>query len=196
MKIFLSTFAALLLAGAIFIALFFAYIKFVAWEQEKNEAMARTRSEIVAADYFANELRTLSPLMSAQTALDIAIERANIAREGTDSLKETLERKPFFLPLTAEEKKLLQDAIASVKAEQETISTFKPPTPTPPQVSHLPALAKITLAQPVVVQAQYGSTTLPIGTEVELVSQDASSAHIRYAGRELIIPSSAVTQSK
>jgi len=57
-----------------------------------------------------------------------------------------------------------------------------------------PATPKLT--QPVIIQGQYGNTTLPIGTEVELVSQDAAYAHIRYAGREFVIPNSAVTQSK
>jgi hypothetical protein len=52
------------------------------------------------------------------------------------------------------------------------------------------------LTQPVIIQAQYGNTTLPIGTEVELVFKDAAYAHIRYAGREFVIPSSAVAQSK
>lgn len=55
---------------------------------------------------------------------------------------------------------------------------------------------RIILSQPVIVQAQYGSTTLPVGTEVELVSDDGSNAHIRYAGRELLVPSSAITRSK
>jgi hypothetical protein len=65
-----------------------------------------------------------------------------------------------------------------------------------PASTGAPSLEKITLAQPVIVQALYGSTTLPVGTEVELVSQDASNAHIRYAGRDLIIPSAAIMHSK
>jgi S1-C subfamily serine protease len=55
---------------------------------------------------------------------------------------------------------------------------------------------RIILSQPVIVQAQSGSTTLPVGTEVELVSDDGSNAHIRYAGRDLLVPSSAITRSK
>jgi len=46
------------------------------------------------------------------------------------------------------------------------------------------------------VYPQDGSDALPVGTNVELLSQDGSNAHIRYAGREFIVPSSAVTQSK
>jgi hypothetical protein len=65
-----------------------------------------------------------------------------------------------------------------------------------PASTGAPSLEKITLARRVIVQALYGSTTLPVGTEVELVSQDASNAHIRYAGRDLIIPSAAIMHSK
>ena len=42
------------------------------------------------------------------------------------------------------------------------------------------------------VQPQDGSALIPAGTEVELLSQDASNAHIRYAGRQYTVWSSAV----
>jgi hypothetical protein len=48
------------------------------------------------------------------------------------------------------------------------------------------------LAKPVLIQAQQGSVTLPAGTSVELISQDASNARIRYSGRDLIIPRDAI----
>ncbi len=52
-----------------------------------------------------------------------------------------------------------------------------------------------TLAQPVIVKALNGSTTLPVGTSVEVIQKDASTAHIRYAGRDLFIPALAISES-
>lgn len=48
---------------------------------------------------------------------------------------------------------------------------------------------KVTLIQSVIVQATTGSTTLPVGTKVELISRANSNLHVRYAGRDLWIPS-------
>ena len=58
--------------------------------------------------------------------------------------------------------------------------------------SAAPGPQMILLVQPVIVQALYGSTTLPAGTNVEFVARENTSVHIRYAGRELIVPDSAV----
>lgn len=46
------------------------------------------------------------------------------------------------------------------------------------------------------VQPYDGLAAIPAGTEVELLSQDASNAHIRYSGHEYIVPISMLTQSK
>jgi hypothetical protein len=40
-----------------------------------------------------------------------------------------------------------------------------------------------------------GIPTLYVGTKVEVLSRDGSNVHIRYEGRELIVPSSAVPES-
>ena len=55
-----------------------------------------------------------------------------------------------------------------------------------------PKQAAITIT----VQPQDGSGPIFAGTNVELLSQDGSNAHIRYSGREFIVPSSAVSESK
>lgn len=71
------------------------------------------------------------------------------------------------------------------------------PEPSPAIAASPPSGPKTAvLAAPIVIQAQQGSTTLPIGTSVELVSQDASNARIRYSGRDLIIPSYAIANPK
>ena len=48
----------------------------------------------------------------------------------------------------------------------------------------------------ITVQPQDGSGPIFAGTNVELLSQDGSNANIRYSGREFIVPSSAVSESK
>jgi hypothetical protein len=64
-----------------------------------------------------------------------------------------------------------------------------------PKVSatHEATPATVTLSQPVTIP---GGPTLPIGTAVELVSEDGSNARIRYSGYDVIVPSWAITQSK
>ena len=64
-----------------------------------------------------------------------------------------------------------------------------------PKVSatHEATPATITLSQPVTIP---GGPTLPIGTAVQLVSEDGSNARIRYSGYDVIVPSWAITQSK
>ena len=61
-------------------------------------------------------------------------------------------------------------------------------------LAHESDLTKATLKM--TVYPEDGSGALPVGTNVELLSQDGSNAHIRYAGREYIVPSSMVSQSK
>jgi hypothetical protein len=87
-------------------------------------------------------------------------------------------------------------ASASETVQMKSPSIVSAAEELPPTPSLTITPSSVTLAQPVIVQALYGNTTLPIGTEVELVSQDESNAHIRYAGRDLIIPNSAITHSK
>jgi hypothetical protein len=55
-----------------------------------------------------------------------------------------------------------------------------------------PQPTKAILKQPVIFQLPYGNVTLPTGTELELISRDASEVHLRYMDSEQIVPSSAV----
>ncbi len=56
-----------------------------------------------------------------------------------------------------------------------------------------PSRWQVTLTMTLYMQ---DGSTLPLGANVELLSQDGANAHIRYASREFIVPNSAVTQSK
>jgi len=92
---------------------------------------------------------------------------------------------------------LPQIAMQTLRTQRTAIATESPLPQVSATVETTPVeVPRIILSQPVIVQAQSGSTTLPVGTEVELVSDDGSNAHIRYAGRELLVPSSAITLSK
>ena len=50
----------------------------------------------------------------------------------------------------------------------------------------------VVLKQPIAVQLPYGNVVLSAGTELELVSKDATEVHIRYLGTEHAVPISVV----
>jgi len=67
------------------------------------------------------------------------------------------------------------------------------PIPTPPPVTAVaaapnPSLQFLTLTHPVPVQIQYGSTTLPPGTRLQVLSRDGQTVDVRYQDSRYTIP--------
>lgn len=61
-------------------------------------------------------------------------------------------------------------------------------------LNHKPELEKATLTM--TVYPQDGSSALPAGTTVEVISHSDATARIRYSGRELVVSMAALKQSK
>ena len=95
-----------------------------------------------------------------------------------------LRNKPFYLPLTTDESRLLA-SIAEPLSRHEERPTPAPPTP---HASPSATSALVTLTAPVVISLKYGTTTLQQGTRYVLVSRNSATATIIYAGEFFDVP--------
>jgi hypothetical protein len=80
---------------------------------------------------------------------------------------------------------------AERRRQEQAIENNRPIPPNPRQSSDQSDLRKAWLTM--TIQLEDGSGAIPVGTKVELLSRDGSDVHIRHAGREIIVGSSAVT---
>lgn len=108
MKMFLSTLAALLVAGSIFIIGFKMRGVYLHWQRQKEDVIRIINQEDGRFDSLHSEFKEQA---RAGVTLDMQTLSSD-EREGLDLLKTILETKPF-LPLNAEEKQCL--ALASQK---------------------------------------------------------------------------------
>src|SRR5207249_11576453 len=86
-------------------------------------------------------------------------------------------------------KDMLQQKLSDIKTKYADI--FAAIRANTPPGTKAPA-GFVTLTQDVLVQLPYGAVTLPAGTRLEFVSQDAAEVHVRYMNSEQAIPISAV----
>jgi len=144
-----------------------------AWELAWRSCEAQM-SAIMSADsklHASNLEQAVSNLKEIQDdqAQIVDLERRTIA---------ILEHKPFGLPLTASER----EELAALKEDIQKLKVAAPESP---------VVKTATLAT--TVFPTDGSAPINAGTSVELLSQDATYARIRYAGREYIVPNSMIT---
>lgn len=178
-KIFLAVFFAVLAAAAVISGGLAAKSRLDKWNQAKkacldemysmSEALGDVSGEIKGADTYAELTVALRNMNKANKRIDDA-ERLLVS---------LLENKPFGLPLTKDEKEWLRVCAKPAKESDLTKATLTP--------SQVPRWA--TLVQEVPIRTPSGQfIALPIGTRLELVSQEGSKIRIRYAGTEYIIP--------
>jgi hypothetical protein len=195
MKTFLTIFFAILAAAAVIFTALWAKSRVDSWEQAWRSCEAQMAAIISTEEAYGRASRYSSSYGSPEVGLHDAIvglQRIKDAEVQIAQLDRTmvaiLENKPFGLPLTATERKELESARENLRKHPETgaaTSQAQASTPVPRRATLMTT-----------VQPLDGSTTIPAGTNVELLSQDESNAHVRYAGREFIVPNSMVTESQ
>lgn len=201
MKLFLIILSALLVA--VFIALFgFVGIERMSkWEESKKDALrvlneARAR-EAGIGNLLNQELSIPTSVISGLGSEGIS-EHLRDTREITDALvavrnesdaaaqqlNSILTNKPFFLPLTKSERVTL-DAIR----ERTPPPTKSTPTSTPGlKATGTPPLSTVTLTMPISIHIPYGSTTLPSGSRVALISRSTDKVRILYQNQVYEVP--------
>jgi len=97
----------------------------------------------------------------------------------TRRLSETAGEKDTAKTLSSE----LEQLIAAASKLAPDLKSNAPPASTQPQSPQ-----SVTLTQPVVLQIEYGSVTLPVGTRLQFVSRDAANVRVRYMGSDQLIP--------
>ena len=85
--------------------------------------------------------------------------------------------------LKTEGRKLAEKIVRDFQANTGRAVEMPAPAPTP--------MRMIMLTQPVSVQVQFGTVTLPAGTKLEFVSRAGGEVHVRYLNSEEMIPISA-----
>jgi hypothetical protein len=92
-----------------------------------------------------------------------------------------------------------EDTADSLKSEGRKLATdaekilgeIGVPTPPPPQQPQM-----ITLTQPVPIQTESGTVTLPVGTKLQFFSQINTKVHVYYLNRDYTIPIDATDLSR
>jgi hypothetical protein len=79
-----------------------------------------------------------------------------------------------------QEQSLFKEGTAGNLKSDNGVATL-PPAPPPP-------LQMITLTQPVPIQTESGTITLPVGTKLQFVSQINTKVHVNYLNSDYIIP--------
>jgi len=95
-----------------------------------------------------------------------------------------------------------EDTPDSLKSEGRKLATdvekilakMGVPTPPPPLPPQQPQM--ITLTQPVPIQTESGTVTLPVGTKLQFVSQINTKVHVYYLNRDYTIPIDATDLSR
>src|SRR6266511_6071000 len=87
-----------------------------------------------------------------------------------------------------------QSAPLASPAQPSTTPMQSTPSETPAEMptANAEKPTHVVLKQPIAVQLPYGNVVLSAGTELELVSKDATEVHIRYLGTEHAVPISVV----
>jgi hypothetical protein len=201
MKLFLVILSALLVA--VFIALlgFVGVERMSKWQESKNDALrllnAAREREAGIGSLLNQELSIPTSVISGlgsdgisehlrdtREITDALVSARNQSDAAAQQLQSVLNNKPFFLPLT--------------KSERVALDAIREPTPplakaTPASSPQLkptgtPAPVTITLTRPISIQIPYGSTTLPSGSRVTLISRSGDKAHILYQNQAYEVP--------
>jgi hypothetical protein len=204
MKLFGIVLAAILVAGAIFVSGWGVVSKVHNWENRKREEIGLI-NQLTAAHKEIYEDSQSGSLETLTAAIRMMTRNEAQRRQVLQALKEILENKPFFLPLTEEESKdfaYIKSTLAAKKSEAES------PTPTPARniaisaksrstevPTPAPTLAlpqvEVTLTKDVSVQSRYGNLVLRKGTKLQLISVDGENLRFHYVDADYEIPISA-----
>jgi hypothetical protein len=88
-----------------------------------------------------------------------------------------------------------KELIAKFESRGDAAAQFSPPPEIAESIQPKSEMRLVTVSQPVTVPSEHGNITLPSGSRVQFVSREGSDIRIRYAGKDLLIPSSAVSDS-
>jgi hypothetical protein len=133
MKLFFTVFAAILAAAAVIMTSIYAKARLDDWEKAKWGFIAQmnnenARSKAVCDAYMAKAMQWVDNVanvkMYTEAALKESQENLKRIREIQQRAKEHLENKPFWIPLTADEKRGLTDLRSEIAKRNQ-------PTPTP-----------------------------------------------------------------
>jgi hypothetical protein len=113
-------------------------------------------------------LQTLPLLTSPPVLVEGVLTEAPYEQDTADKLKDEMQK------LKADADKMKHDLLVSTGTE------------TPPPA--LAPIVMITLTAPVSIQTQSGTVTLPVGTQVQFVSQINNKLHVQYLNSDYYIP--------
>jgi hypothetical protein len=214
-RIFVPVFAAILAAAVIIFLFVGAKSRLDNWEKAKNAYLTaidslghvdQETSDAVNSGNLEQVTAALKTLGKAQTEIKTAEQHLVII----------LEHKPFFLPLTQDEQKLLVDLKASLQPKPTpvpipTVNAETTPEPTASvsetvqeesqsivgaDETSTPSPPFIRLIKPVTVQGANGAITLEAGLSVPFVSRAGDNVRFHYGDTEYEIPVDATELAK
>lgn len=171
------------------------------------------RSEYLnsAAPYFKN---LPHPIASVKTDADSKFKMELPSSIGQIIIVASATRQVLFGPLenyfwaaASSDSALQTSALTGVPNEEDTADNLKSEgrklatdaekifgeigVPAPPPPAAPPPPQMITLTQPVPIQTESGTVTLPVGTKLQFVSQINTKVHVYYLNRDYTIPTDA-----